>query len=189
MIDFFMSGLLHLQGVPQLQGIQVAWQVIRGRARAAFGHNISVYIESTERKCDDTFDLVSSIGPPRSLFFSQLLEVAHIRGCLQRLLSPQDCRQRFEEKLHVQEVERSPLNFTYDWPPEACMNSSLLSQRDQTAGACVAHSHATTFGAANLIGDPKKWDVLSSNRTPGYDWASISPDFKCSVRDGWLDSR
>ena len=67
------------------------------------------------------------------------------------------------------------------------MNSSLLSQHNQTAAACVAHAHATTFGAANLIGDPKKWAVLSSNRTPGYFWAGMSSEYKCNVHDGWLD--
>ena len=189
MIDFFLAGLLHLQGVRYLQGIQVAWQVIRERANSFFGRNISIYLESATSRPGCPLDLISSTGPPQSLFFLQTSEAGHIRACLQLVLSPEDCRQRFFDAWHIHQMEQSGLNFTYDWPATSCLHSLTRSHDYSSAASCLARAHERTFGAANLIGDPKKWGFLSSNETPGYTWASISDEFKCNARDGWIESR
>ena len=187
MINFFMAGLLHLQEVRYLQGIQVAWQVIRQRASSFFGRNISIYVETAVSSPPCALELMSSTGPPQNIFFVQSSEERHIRGCLQQELSLQVCRERFFGPRFINQIEQSGLNFTYDWPSICNLPST---PRNSSTASCVVRAHKRAFGAANLVGDPIKWGVLfSSKETPGYTWASLSDEFQCNVRDGWLESR
>ena len=130
---------------------------------------------------------MSSTGPPQNIFFVQSSEERHIRGCLQQELSLQVCRERFFGPRYINQIEQSGLNFTYDWP-SICNRPS--TPRNSSTASCVVRAHKMAFGAANLVGDPKKWGVLfSSKETPGYTWASLTDEFQCNVRDGWLESR
>jgi len=178
MVDVFMAGLEHLQGVSTLHGIQVAWQVLQQRAVGLFGKgNVSVYIGGYATGCE--LDLAGTVGPPRSRFYLQLTEAKHLEECKRQMWGWDECRRRYVASWHLSQVERSGLNFTYDWPPSECVHGP------RSVAGCVAQAHASSFGADNLVGDPGKFAGLGlSNKTPGYVWAGASNEITCA-RDGW----
>tara|TARA_B110001452_G_scaffold170392_1_gene142596 strand:+ start:254 stop:1381 length:1128 start_codon:yes stop_codon:yes gene_type:complete len=185
MLDVFMAGLFYLQGVPYMQGIQVAWAVLNQRARRTFGTNISTFVDSLQlvgggSTC--SLALAASIGPPRRLFFLQHVEASHMHRCVKMKLEPAECEQRLAEKWHLDAVAGSGLNFVYDWPGACLANSSALGVLHD----CVTRSHVRTFGADHLVGDPNKYSGLRI-ATPGYAWAAASQQVRCSVGDGWVE--
>lgn len=180
MIDVFLDGLSHILHVARLQGLQRIWTELRRIAIQHFAGAIDVYLcandHSAEHGCGVDIDLVRSVGPPRKLFFMLESEVRHATSCVERRLGSAQCWRHFADAWLLWPMQLDGLNFTYDWWPAHCMDSSkdsLLS--------CIKRWHIGSFSARNLIGDPTHWHGHAS--TPGYAWAASNNS--CAARDGW----
>ena len=189
MLEVALTGLEVLQTIPRLQGLQETWSHLRREAFRRFPKGkLDVFSCSAAMGCE--VDLLRVAGPPKKQFFLQFTEVDHLQRC--RFEPAEACWEQYENVWRLRPLELEPHNFTYDWP-YSCSRGHLhtaTAASNESIEECVARSHLHSFGAKNLIGDPKsKWrgkgEALAGvGRLVGYtSWVRNADT--CAATDGW----
>ena len=179
MLDVVLAGLMHMQGIGKLQGLQQIWPELKRIALKKYASQVDVYGEPSIEGATIQVDLTRSVGPPRGLFFHLIWEARHVDGCRAQRLSSAACWRRFADSWHyIDALQRTGgHNFSYNWPTQ-CVESQSASLT-----SCFKHAHIAAFGAQRLIGDPMHWAGMHAS-TPGYLWVR-SHDICAGARDGW----
>lgn len=179
MIDVFLNGLVHLQKMHKLQGLQTIWQELRGLATKGFNYSIEIKYCNGVDGC--RLDLVRAVGPPRSRFFVQVSEAQHAQRCVAQRLNATRCWNQYADLWHIRRMERAGYGFTYDWPPGHCADGSM---HGSSIASCIAKAHVDAFSAEHIVGDPTWWNKIIKAPIPGYGWARRGRA-PCDAYDGW----